>query len=66
MFFLIFDILCLLASIGMIILVGLLNFEWGKVNDQLEWCKTTSDFITSQCKCYDGRDKTWTIGDFSY
>ena len=56
-FFLIFDILCLLASLGMSVMVALVITFWGSVNNELEGCvtpKTWSYQYQDQCICTKG------------
>ena len=51
-FFLIFDILCLLASLGMSVLVALVISFWGTVNDELRSCVTSQTFYgQDRCTC---------------
>lgn len=63
-FFLIFDILCLLASIGMTVVVGLVVVFWQAVNQQLRndfgGCKTA--LYDTKCVCVDvNENKKWTM-----
>ena len=55
-FFLIFDILCLLASLGMSIMVALVITFWGTVNEKLAAGCSTDDWQL-ECKC-----GQWTMG----
>ena len=51
-FFLIFDILCLLASLGMSVLVALVISFWGTVNDELRSCVTSQTLYgEDRCTC---------------
>ena len=65
-FFLIFDILCLLASIGMSVLVGLVIVAWGEVNIQLKNDLTFEEMCISYdekiciCDGFSGM-KSWTL-----
>lgn len=66
-FFLIFDILCLFASLGMSILVGLAITFWGPVSKSLEGengnCinppPVPYDFA-KKCVCFNA-EKEWTL-----
>ena len=58
-FFLIFDILCLLASLGMSIMVALMLTIWRTVNEKLgSTCFSSYD----SCTCNDGLEDRWTMG----
>ena len=53
-FFLIFDILCLLASLGMSVMVALVIAYWGSVNDALGSCTTIGkiwSYGKDRCTC---------------
>ena len=61
-FFLIFDILCLLASLGMSIMVALMITIWRTVNEKLgSTCSSSYDYGHS-CTCKVGPEDTWTMG----
>ena len=66
-FFLIFDILCLLALFGMSVLVGLVIVAWGRVNIQLKNDLTFEERCISYdekiCICGGGSSgmKSWTL-----
>ena len=68
-FFLIFDILCLLASIGMSVLIGLVIVVWGEVNMRLknDLGGCTSDFNdgVKRCHCLD-ISKSWTLSKSTF
>ena len=63
-FFLIFDILCLLTSIGMSVLTGLVIVAWGEVNIQLKNDLTLEERCISygeeMCICI-GSSGSWTL-----
>ena len=64
-FFLIFDILCLLASLGMSVMVALMIRIWDTVNEKLGRTCSTSyepyDYEPS-CTCRGSLEDTWTMG----
>ena len=70
-FFLIFDILCLLASIVMSVLVGLVVVAWGEVNMQLKndigGCTSHVSYGVKGCVCLDiSRLKSWTLSKSTF
>ena len=70
-FFLIFDILCLLASIGMSVLVGLVIVAWGEVNMQLKndigGCTSSVSYGVKSCVCLDiSQLKSWTLSKSAF
>ena len=70
-FFLIFDILCLLASIGMSVLVGLVIVAWGEVNMQLKkdigGCTSVFSYGVKSCVCSDiSQFKSWTLSKSTF
>ena len=71
-FFLIFDILCLLASLGMSVMVALVITFWGSVNNELGGCVTPSKTWPyqdqDQCICTKGiyRTEKWVMGKSTF
>ena len=72
-FFLIFDILCLLASLGMSVMVALVITFWGTVNNELGGCKNTgSVYGEDQCTCiridysFPTTNKMWKMGKLTF
>ena len=66
-FFLIFDILCLLASLGMTIMAALMIAIWDTVNERLGgtcYTRYQYDYTEASCTCgYDLEPRdTWTMG----
>ena len=55
--FLLFDILCLLASLSMSIMVALVITFWGTVNERLAEDCSSSTFWERECTCGE-----WTMG----
>ena len=70
-FFLIFDILCLLASIGMSVLIGLVIVVWGEVNmrlkNDLRGCTSDFSYGVKRCHCLDiSQLKSWTLSKSTF
>ena len=65
-FFLIFDILCLLASLGMSVMVALVITFWGTVNNELGGCINTGwGYGEDQCTCTTTY-KIWKMGKLTF
>ena len=63
-FFLIFDILCLLASLGMSVMVALVIKIWSTVNEKLDTCSTRYNLYNDEpsCTCVDDPQNKWAMG----
>ena len=68
-FFLIFDTLCLLASLGMSVMVALMITFWGTVNDELGGCVTAKTYFgQDQCICttFPTTSEKWKMGKSTF
>ena len=73
-FFLIFNTACLITSVVMSVMVGMVIVDWGELNKHLSseflaGCKTNPDpfQIEKQCICFDLTErKTWTMGKLRF